>query len=109
MNLDKEYSRRRDYNMVTTAELKSLIFRVKSFRDDVSIRFRLQGHLWMPNFLEVVITKQAEAIFRDRSTGELIYVKDINEVMQFELDTAFEGYEPHNHYDVDALTLMTTI
>jgi len=59
----------------------------------------------MPNFLEVINARHTETTFRDRSTGELICVRNINEVMQFELDTEFEGYEPHNHYNVDSLTL----
>src|SRR5207253_2509858 len=87
------YLRNVEYNPVTTNELHSLLFRINHFGNDVSFRFRLQGQMWMPDFMEVVNARHTETIFRNRSTGKLICVRDINEVMQFELDTAFEGYE----------------
>jgi hypothetical protein len=34
--------------------------------------------------------------------NKLIFIQELKDVMQFELDQAFQQYQPHFHYPVDA-------
>lgn len=87
-------------NQIPVIELRRLLFALKDSDVDVGIRFRLVGEMWQNHYLRLLsITEKSVALNDDRS-NKLIFIQDLNNVMQFELDQAFQQYQPHFHYSV---------
>ena len=82
-------------------ELRRLLYALKDLRPDICIRFRLMGEMWQTNHLRLLQLSDSGAILNDESTNKLIFIQDLNNVMQFELDRSFQQYEPHFHYTID--------
>lgn len=53
----------------------------------------------MKNFLRVLHVSLQGVIFMD-STGQVIFLKHISDIIQFELEAPYQNYQPHNHYEV---------
>ena len=87
-------------NLISTLELKRLLFDLKDKRPDVCIRFRLLGEMWAENFMRVIMVTEKGAIFNDESINEFVNVSDIANIMQFEIDNRFQNFQPHYHYEV---------
>jgi hypothetical protein len=86
--------------LISVAELRRLLYSLRDHKVNVCIRFRKLGEMWKSNFMQVVDLNERGAIFNDLSISEFIFVMDLDEVMQFELDGRFQNYEPFNHYEV---------
>ena len=87
-------------NLISTAELKSLLFDLKDKRPDVCVRFRLLGQMWAENFMRVIMITEKGAIFNDESINEFVNVSDLANIMQFEVGNRFQNFQPHYHYEV---------
>ena len=70
-------------------------------RPSVGIRFRILGELWKPNFMHIVKMTDRGAIFNDQSTKEFVFVMDLAEVVQFEVDDRYNDLQPNFHYEVN--------
>jgi hypothetical protein len=88
-------------NIVSVLELKRLLYALKDLRPDICIRFRLMGEMWQVNHLRIVNIREKGVTLKDEELNELVVVPELNNVMQFELDRAFQQYQPHFHYPVD--------
>jgi hypothetical protein len=86
--------------MVSVLELRKLLFDVRDHRVGVFVRFRRIGEMWKPNFMDIVDLNDRGAIFNDPTTNEFVFVMDLTEIMQFEIDNRFQMYEPFYHYEV---------
>lgn len=87
--------------MVSTVELRRLLVELNEKRSDIHIRFRLIGQLWRANFLRIVAVNDRGIILVDEIENALIFLTDLSRIMQFEIDAAFQGYNPHHHYTVE--------
>ena len=85
---------------ISVLELRKLLFDIRDHRVDVCVRFRRLGEMWKPNFMAIVDLNDKGAIFNDPTTNEFVFVMDLTDVMQFELDNRFQMYEPYYHYEV---------
>jgi hypothetical protein len=61
------------------------------------------GEMWGSNFLSVSSVNGKGALMKDPQESKLISVPDLTNVMQFELDNSFIGFQPHYHYEVKPL------
>jgi hypothetical protein len=86
--------------VVSVLELRKLLFDVHDNRIGVCLRFRRLGEMWKPNFMAIVAINDKGAIFNDPTTNEFVFLMDLSEIMQFELDNRFQIYEPYYHYEV---------
>jgi hypothetical protein len=86
--------------LISVSELRRLLYNLRDHRVNVCIRFRKLGEMWKPNFMQVVDLNERGAILSDLTINEFIFVMDLDEIMQFELDGRFQNYEPFNHYEV---------
>jgi hypothetical protein len=68
----------------------------------VCIRFRLIGQMWQANHMRVLKLTEKGVILNDEVNNKMVTIHDLNQVMQFELDSSLYQYEPHNHYEVTA-------
>jgi hypothetical protein len=56
--------------------------------------------MWKSNFFRLHSMTEQGAIFTDESIQEFVFVSDLTEVMQFEIDFRFQDFQPHYHYEV---------
>ena len=89
-------------NPVPVLELRRLLYELKDLRPDICIRFRLIGEMWQTCHMRIIQLTETGVALNDENTGKLIFVRDLKHIMQFELDKAFQQYQPHFHYAVDA-------
>ena len=86
--------------VVPVLQLRKLLYELRDHRVNVCVRIRRLGEMWKPNFMRVVDLNDRGAIFSDETTNEFVFVMDLTEIMQFELDNRFQSYEPYYHYEV---------
>ena len=89
---------------VDVLQLKQLLISIKQYRPDICVRFRLIGELWQVSFMRVLDVTEEGVGLLDESRSKLIFIQNINNVMQFEIDAQFQNYLPHNHYDVKLIS-----
>lgn len=90
-------------NNVHVLELRRLLHALKDSGPDIGIRFRLIGEMWQSAHLRIFQITEKGVLMRDDHANKVIYIPDLNNVMQFELDQSFQQYQPHFHYSVDPL------
>jgi hypothetical protein len=86
--------------LISTLELKRLLVELKEKRFDISFRYRLIGEMWRPNFTRIVGLTEKGVMLNDEVSNSLVFLNDLTKVMQFEIDAAFQSFEPHHHYTV---------
>jgi hypothetical protein len=97
----------RPRSIIAVSQFRQLLIDLKTNRPDICIRYRLLGELWASNFTFVMRVTEKGLLLYDKTQPEkIIFISDISQVMQFELDAPFEGFEPYFHYDVDPFELL---
>ena len=86
--------------MISTLELRRLLFEVKEHRRDICIRYRLLGQMWAVNYLRIINVTEKGVLLNDEISNKFISVPDLHHVIQFELDKPFQSFQPHFHYEV---------
>lgn len=84
---------------ISVLELRQVLVDIKEHGHHVCVRFRLMGEMWFQSFTRVVSVTESRVLVNDEGKNKLISV-DVNQVIQFEIDHRFKGWEPHFHYDV---------
>jgi hypothetical protein len=87
---------------ISILELKRLLFLIKDSKLDICIRFRIIGKLWQTDYMRIIEIFEHGAILRDERNGRFTLISDLHYIMQFELDSSFQHYEPYFHYTIDA-------
>lgn len=100
--LDSYLTRRQPVPEISISELKQLLTFISENPGIVSIRYRLVGEMWQPNFLRVVGLTDNEIHLQDLTTTRKICVRDLSMIMQFELDGSWQTFQPNFHYGVVA-------
>jgi hypothetical protein len=85
---------------VSALELKRLLFDIRDRRPDVRIRVRLLGKMWGESFCSVDGISENEASLFDAYKETTISISNFNEIIQFELECSFFGYQAFYHYEV---------
>jgi hypothetical protein len=94
-------------SIINVNQLKALIADLKENRPDICIRFRLLGDLWTRHFLCILaLTEKGLMLINPHDDNKIIYLSDLSQIMQFELDAPFDGFQPHFHYEVNPLYLV---
>jgi hypothetical protein len=88
------------YNLISVSELKRLLITITDHGLNVSIRFRLVGEMWQSNYMRILKVTEQGVLLNDEVKNKLIALRDLSQVMQFELDSSIHTYQPHFHYDV---------
>jgi hypothetical protein len=91
---------------VSALELKRLLFDIHDRRPDVRIRVRLLGKMWGESFCAVEDVSENEVKLFDGHKQITISMSKFNEVIQFELECSFFGYQAFYHYEVVAANHM---
>jgi hypothetical protein len=91
----------RSKNTITTVYLRNLLQDLAGRRPPVGIRVRMLGELWKPHFMQIVKITERGVILSDESSKEFVFIPDISDVVQFEIDDRFQELQPHYHYEVN--------
>jgi hypothetical protein len=86
--------------LISTADLKKLLLSLRQERPDICLRYRLLGELWNTQFMVVTLVSGNGVVLYDEHHRRFSTVSDISNIMQFEIDEPFHGYQPHFHYEV---------
>ena len=87
-------------NYISTLTLRNILYDMYGRRNSVGFRFRLLGEMWRPSFMRIVKITERGAIFSDDQTKEFVFVSDLADVVQFEIDDRLMEYQPYYHYEV---------
>lgn len=85
---------------IPVLELRRLLFELRDFRPDVCVRFRLIGEMWQTHSCRIIKLTEKGVVLNDEKSNKLIFIQDLNQVMQFEIDQSFQQFQPHFHYQV---------
>lgn len=85
--------------LLSATELKRIIIDIKEHGPDTCIRFRLIGEMWQVNMMRIITVTENRVLIHDGIANRLLSI-DLNNVMQFEIDTRFQDIQPHYHYEV---------
>jgi hypothetical protein len=90
-------------SLISVLELKKLLHDILEKRPDVNVRFRQLGEMWNRNFMNIAAINGKGVILKDEHSNSFVLVSDLTNVMQFELDSSFVGFQAHYHYEVKPL------
>jgi hypothetical protein len=80
--------------------LKRLLVELAEHRVNVCIRVRILGELWQANHSRVLRVTDNGLALLDESINKLLFIQDLSNIMQFEIDGQFQHYKPNYHYTV---------
>lgn len=87
-------------NQVPVLQLKRLLYELKDLRPDICVRFRLIGEMWQVSFHRIISLTEKGVVLNNEKDNKLIFIQDLSNVMQFEIDHSFREFEPHFHYSI---------
>src|SRR5688500_13234024 len=87
-------------NTYNVAQLRALLTTIVDHKLKICVRFRMVGEMWQPSFMRVLKLTEEGVLLNDETKNKLITIRDLKQVMQFELDSQFQYYQPHSHYEV---------
>jgi hypothetical protein len=79
---------------------KRLLHDIRDRRPDVHVRIRLLGQMWSEYFYEVLSITSEELLLFNEKADRYLKIPRIDDVIQFELECSFFGYQAYYHYDV---------
>ena len=85
---------------IPVLELRRLLYQIHDLTPGTFIRLRLIGEMWQVNHLKVIKPTEKGVLLLDVVKNKIVSVPDLDLVVQFELDQAFQHFEPHFHYNV---------
>jgi hypothetical protein len=89
-----------NYRQILEHELRRLLYELKDKRPDICIRFRLMGQMWQSEFWRVVALTENGVALINAPSNQICIVKNLREVVQFEIDSRYQNFHPHDHYSV---------
>jgi hypothetical protein len=90
----------RAQSLISVIELQKLLRDLHENRPDICIRFRLLGEMWAMHFMNAIAVTERGAIFSHLQSNKLIFISELSNIMQFEIDKPFHGFQPYFHYEV---------
>ena len=91
----------RNKAVISVVELKRLLVELKDKRANTCIRYRMIGEMWAEKFCKIIYVTEKGVVLNEEDTGKISVIQDLSQIMQFEIDTPFQGFQPYFHYDVN--------
>jgi hypothetical protein len=87
-------------NLISAIELRRLLVDLAEKRPDICIRTRTLGKMWRENFMRITSVTEKGVILNDEKAMQIVNIVNLNDLIQFEIDNAFQNYPPHFHFDI---------
>jgi len=91
---------------LSTIEFRRLLHDIRDRRPDVRIRVRIIGKMWGDRFCTIDFINENQVVLFDETEDYYHYINNIDDIIQFELECSFFGYQAFYHYEV--VTLIPT-
>lgn len=85
---------------ISVLELRRLLIDLRDKRPDICFRCRLIGEMWLLHFMRIVVVNERSVILNDEVSNKLLTIRELNHIMQFEIDHRFQNFQPYFHYGV---------
>jgi len=85
---------------LSVEEFRKLMYAIQEKRPDVCVRLRLQGEMWFQNFMRIVLVSDMGLLLHDEVLNKRHRIPGFDTIIQFEIDHAFQMYEPNYHYNI---------
>ena len=85
---------------ISVLELKRLLQSLKDANTGIFIRLRMLGQMWQPNFSRIFLVTDNGAVMIDQTTRKVEIIHNLGDVVQFELETRFQAFQPWFHYNI---------
>jgi hypothetical protein len=85
---------------VSVTEFRRLLHDIKDRRPDVGVRVRLIGKMWIEFFYSVEAISNDEVLLHNIYKNMFLHIRSISDVIQFELECSFFGFQAYYHYEV---------
>lgn len=59
------------------------------------------GELWQTHHCHIALVTEKGVALVDEQSRKLLIIEQLDNVMQFELDSCFGQYEPNYHYSIE--------
>jgi hypothetical protein len=82
---------------ILVEDFRDLLKEIVDKHHDVHVRFRVSHQEWIASFVHVHDVSKG-GIFYDQEDKEFIYVTDLSEIGQFQLDKPIGKYQAHVPY-----------
>lgn len=82
---------------VSALELKQLLVHIAD--TSICFRFRLLGGMWMKNLMKVSTVRENSVMLYDEKEAKY-HLVGLNDIIQFEIDERYQGFQPYFHYEV---------
>ncbi len=88
-------------SLISVSELRRLLVTISDCRVELGLRYRLMGEMWEPSYMKILGLTDFGLLLNDETKNRVIVIRDLSQIMQFEIDAAFHNYQPYFHYNVD--------
>ena len=85
---------------ITVGELKVLLEKLAKAPDRISIRFHLKDGSLPSLYYEVLVFTSHALVLAHIPSRTILHVAQLTDVVAFEFERAFSGYEPQHRYGV---------
>jgi arginyl-tRNA--protein-N-Asp/Glu arginylyltransferase len=92
--------------VVSVLEFRRLATEIKEHSPNICIRYRLMGNMWKNHFVRIVNVTENRMMVNDETDNKLISI-NLGDIMQFELDSKYQNFEPNYHYEVSPFSFST--
>lgn len=87
-------------DVISVVELKRLLQEIKDHRPDICIRLRMLGQMWHEHFYRIFLVTENGAVLIDQITNKTEIINNLPDVIQFEIDSRFQNFQPYYHYTI---------
>jgi hypothetical protein len=87
--------------LISVNELKRLMVTIADSNMEIGMRYRLIGEMWEQNYMTIMKVTEFGLLLNDLVKNRLIVIRDLSQIMQFELDSPFHSFRPNFHYNVN--------
>jgi hypothetical protein len=85
---------------ISIIEFKRLVHDIHDRRPDVCIRVRLLGQMWSESFFSIECFEDDGVLLFDAHLRKYLRIAKVSDVMQFELECSFFGFQAYYHYEI---------
>jgi hypothetical protein len=85
---------------ISLTEFNRLLHDIRDRRPDVCIRVRLLGQMWSESFFSIKRFEDDSVLLLDSQQKKYLRIAKTSDVMQFELECSFFGFQAYYHYEV---------
>lgn len=90
-----------NFSLISVNEFRKLLATISDCRAEIGLRYRLIGEMWEEHYMRILRYTDFGLLLNDPLKNRVVVIRDLSQIMQFEIDTSFHHYQPYLHYSVN--------